>query len=299
MPGVWAPQDSVAMDISAVNSHSSSNSPRPETKFPFEFYRELCQSRRACWRCQKLYDEAHRSNKATGKPFCANPQVTAADMDAYCVTHTSSPAGSSSARIVASTTSVPVVPLPGVPFHAPPLLSSHPFASTPAMLVYSSSYSTPYHYRPHMPPAVLAAPYVPGTATTLLYLILLLYLLLYLLPPLRRSMFLPFSLNTTHWMNLVIKIYHLPPSLSRRPPLLLIQSRLSRSQVLVPQTPGSFSVSCLSWESGFYMLELLLTPGRQGISLIPAFPPLTTFLSICVRYLLPVLPLMVLLVWGD
>lgn len=104
--GVRVPHNPTAMDVSAIQAIFSF---RPATKFLFKFYRELCKSCGACWCCQKSYNDVNRSNKATGKPFCPNPQGSPADMDAYCVTHTvSSPDSSPVSCVVASTTSIPV-----------------------------------------------------------------------------------------------------------------------------------------------------------------------------------------------
>lgn len=157
--GVKVPHEAMAMDISAVASQSSFSSPRPETKFPFKFYRELCQSRGACWRFQKPYYDLHRSNKASGKPFCSNPQVSAADMDSYCVAHTTTPPPAA-ACMIASTLAAPVAS-PGVVAAVAPV----PPVSLPPHSVYPPSYPAVYHYPPHMPaPLPSSAQYVPGPA---------------------------------------------------------------------------------------------------------------------------------------
>lgn len=164
-PGVKIPQDPIAMEISAVNSHYSTISPRQPTKFPFKFYRELCQACGACWHCQKAYDEVHRSNKAPGKPFCTNPQATTSDMDAYCVTHTVPPPSTSSAPCsVASTVSVPTGPPAVSSLTGPSLLPSSTLTAPTVLPVYSSHYPVPYHYLPHMHSPLPVSTFVPGPA---------------------------------------------------------------------------------------------------------------------------------------
>lgn len=144
--GVMVPHDPSAMDVSAVTSQRSSN--RPATRFPFNFYRELCQARGACWRCLKPFDDVHRANKAAGKPICANSPVSAADMDSFCASCTATPATPISGpphpvQAIASTVVSPVM----TPPPPAPVLSPHPYPL--------------YHYPPHLSSPGPASVYYP------------------------------------------------------------------------------------------------------------------------------------------
>lgn len=168
--GVTIPQDSSAMDVSAVGSKVSQPRSRPVTRFPFNFYRELCQARGICWRCQHTFDDVHRANKSSGKPICSNSPVSGSDMDAYCVSCTSSssspvpgppssvPAPQSVAAVAVPFPSTPVSSYPLGPQFAPAPPLSYPPAVSASVSVPSFSPSPLYHHPPHMPPPLVHVP---------------------------------------------------------------------------------------------------------------------------------------------
>lgn len=146
--GVVVPSDPSAMDVGAIGSNNSF-SKQPVTRYPFAFYHKLCQARRVCWCCQHTFDDIHRYNKAAGKPVCSNSPVSGPEMDAYCVSCTSSsptpitgppaPVQSVASTVLAPTSPSPAPASPSVPLslHAP-----HPNFVSPY-----------YHQPPHMTPS--------------------------------------------------------------------------------------------------------------------------------------------------
>lgn len=167
--GVSIPPEPTAMDISAINSNRSHPpaSNLPATRFPFGFYRELCQARGVCWRCQKSFDDIHRSNKAAGKPICPNTAVSASDMDAFCVSCTSTSPSSTPSPLnpiqsiaSASASSIPLsLPAhtsPAVTTAMPTTFSSHnhlyPPPPLPHLCIITPLIFTHHPLSPHMYP---------------------------------------------------------------------------------------------------------------------------------------------------
>lgn len=167
--GVVIPPDPMAMDVSAVNSNysTSTTAKRPATRFPFDFHRELCQARGVCWRCQKSFDDVHQNNKAAGKQICPNAAVTASDMDAFCVSCTSTspvpiPSSPTPVQSIASTVaSHALLPPSSVVSPSLPVVSNSLSIPLPAPSLPHPSF---YQYPPHFFPSSVNSPYVPGPA---------------------------------------------------------------------------------------------------------------------------------------
>lgn len=104
----------------------------------------------------KTFDNIHRENKAAGKPICSNPSVSGPEMEAYCVSCTSSPPTPITGppvpvQSVASTSLVPVSSSPTLTFTPSPSPSPTYAPVLPTFLPVSYDSSSPYyHYLPHM-----------------------------------------------------------------------------------------------------------------------------------------------------
>lgn len=155
---VTVPRDHSAMDI---DFHAATTrvarSPTPSV-VSFGFYRELCHQRNLCWRCLKVYDDAHRTRKLQPTlPPCPHLPVDAAKMDqfaAHCQSHPAPPPVSrSSLQTSAVATTL------GSELSAGPSLPSGASSTTPALFYGGQPlYHTPPHF---FHPSPFFSPLVP------------------------------------------------------------------------------------------------------------------------------------------